>query len=58
MRRLVRDILAVLAVTVVAVRASFGLHVVSVPEIDSAMSIGALTLLGGAIMVIRGRSRR
>jgi hypothetical protein len=29
-----------------------------VPEIDPAMGAGALALLGGAVMVIRGRVRR
>jgi len=29
----------------------------SVPEIDPAMGMGALALLGGAILVIRGRKK-
>ena len=32
--------------------------VTTVPEIDPAMGIGALTLLSGALLVIRGRRKR
>jgi hypothetical protein len=57
MRRSVRNIFAVLAVSLFSARALFALSV-HVPEIDSAMSIGAFTLLGGVVMVMRGQSRR
>jgi hypothetical protein len=30
----------------------------SVPEIDPALGLGALALLGGMVMVIRGRARQ
>ena len=30
----------------------------SVPEIDPAMGVGALALLSGALLVIRGRQKR
>lgn len=30
----------------------------SVPEIDPAMGLGTLALLGGVVMVIRGRARQ
>jgi hypothetical protein len=54
--KIVRNLLAVLAVTVFATHVSFaGLPA---PEIDPGMGIGALALLGGAIMVIRGRAKR
>jgi len=32
--------------------------VVGVPEIDSASAVGALALLSGALLVIRGRRRQ
>ena len=50
--------LAVLAVTLAAASASYGASFFQVPEIDPAMGTGALALLGGAIMVIRGRRRK
>jgi hypothetical protein len=53
--KIMRSLLAVLAVTVVATHASFA--VTGVPEIDPAMGTGALALLGGAILVIRGRKK-
>jgi hypothetical protein len=46
---------AVLAVTLTA---SSLCHAAAVPEIDPSMGAGALVLLGGAIMVIRGRRKR
>jgi hypothetical protein len=56
MKTPVRCLFAVLAVTVIAARASYGLTV-RVPEIDPAAGIAALTLLCGIMLVIRGRSR-
>ena len=50
--KIIRSILAVLAVTLIAIHPSFG---GGAPEIDPAMGMGAITLLGGAILVIRGR---
>jgi hypothetical protein len=52
--KIFRSLLAVLAVTVIATHASFGY---AVPEIDPAMGTGALALLGGVILVIRGRKK-
>jgi hypothetical protein len=49
-----RYLLALLAVTVISTHAAFAF---TVPEIDPAMGTGALALLGGAIMVIRGRTK-
>lgn len=54
MKNSARSLLAVLAVTFIATHAAFAF---SVPEIDPAMGMGAVALLGGSIMVIRGRSR-
>ena len=34
------------------------LAITSVPEIDPGMGVNALALLGGALLVIRGRRRR
>ena len=53
--KMTRTLLAVLAVTLIATHASFA--VATAPEIDPAMGTGALALLGGAIMVIRGRKK-
>jgi hypothetical protein len=55
MKNSVRTFLAVLVVTLFASHASFA--TLAAPEIDPAMGAGALALLGGAIMVIRGRVR-
>jgi hypothetical protein len=52
--KMTRTLLAVLAVTLIATHASFA---AVAPEIDPAMGTGALALLGGAIMVIRGRKK-
>jgi hypothetical protein len=46
---------SLLAVLVISTHAAFAL---SVPEIDPAMGAGALALIGGVIMVIRGRARK
>jgi hypothetical protein len=54
MKNSARSLLAVLAVTLIANHAAFAF---AVPEIDPAMGVGALALLGGSIMVIRGRFR-
>jgi len=51
-----RTLLAVFAVTLFATHASFA-RLDSVPEIDPRMGAGALALLSGAIMVIRGRKK-
>lgn len=53
-----RNLLAVLAVVMIASHtayAGFPASGGSVPEIAPAMGTGALALLGGAILVIRGR---
>jgi hypothetical protein len=50
-----RKLIAVLAVTMIATHAAFAGY--GVPEIAPAMGTGALALLGGAILVIRGRAR-
>lgn len=54
MKNFLRTGIAVLAVTLAA--SSFS-YAAAVPEIDPSMGAGALALLGGAIMVIRGRKR-
>jgi hypothetical protein len=56
MKNSVRTLLALLAVSVIATRAAFATPA-PVPEVDAAMGTGALALVGGAIMVIRGRIR-
>jgi hypothetical protein len=50
-----RKLLAVLVVTVVATHPLFAGLGPGAPEIDPAMGMGTLALLGGAILVIRGR---
>jgi hypothetical protein len=53
-----RNLLAVLAVVMIASHTAFaglGAPGGNAPEIDPAMGTGALALLGGAILVIRGR---
>ena len=55
MKNSARYLLALLAVTVISTHAAFA---GTVPEIDPAMGAGALALLGGAVMVIRGRVRK
>jgi hypothetical protein len=55
MKNSARYLLALLAVTVISTRAAFGF---TVPEIDPAMGTGALALIAGAIMVMRGRARK
>jgi hypothetical protein len=55
MKNSARYLLALLAVTVISTHAAFASPV---PEIDPAMGAGALALLGGAVMVIRGRVRK
>jgi hypothetical protein len=61
MKNLVRSFLAVLVVTLISSHASLAACSVDTcgvaPEIDPAMGAGALALVGGAIMVIRGRAR-
>jgi hypothetical protein len=53
---LIRTLLAVLTVTLLATHASFAVPTPA-PEIDPSMSLAPLMLLGGAILLIRGRSR-
>ena len=55
MKSSARYLLAVLAVLAIATHNAFA---VPVPEIDPAMGTGALALIAGAIVVIRGRVRR
>jgi hypothetical protein len=65
MKNFVSSLLAVLVVTLISSHLSLASCAVNssvcgikpVPEIDPAMGTGALALLGGAVMVIRGRSR-
>jgi hypothetical protein len=62
MKNFARSLFAVLVFTFITSHVSFAAHYFPpscsrVPEIDPAMGTGALALLGGAIMVIRGRSR-
>ena len=52
--KMTRTMLAILAVTLIATRASFA---TAIPEIDPGMGAGALALLSGAILVIRGRKK-
>ena len=54
--KIIRNILALLAVTFVATHASFAGF--AVPEIDPGMGVAALALLSGAIVVIRGRAKQ
>jgi len=56
MKHFFRTALAVIAVTLAVSSVSYA-GAAPVPEIDPAMGAGALALLGGAIMVIRGRRR-
>ena len=54
MKALVRNGLSVLLVAFVAYHHA---QATPVPEIDPTMGVGALALLGGAVMVIRGRRK-
>ena len=51
-------VLFALAVAVIATPQMLASPVHSVPEIDPSMGVGALALLGGAIMVMRGRAAK
>jgi hypothetical protein len=53
-KSLVRSGLSVLLVAFVAYHHA---QATPVPEIDPTMGVGALALLGGAVMVIRGRRK-
>jgi hypothetical protein len=53
--KIIRSILAMLAVTIIAIHPLFG---GGAPEINPAMGTGAFALLSGAILVIRGRAKR
>ena len=53
--KILRTVLAVVAVTMIASHALFATSVPTTPEIDPGMALGALAFLGGAIVVIRGR---
>lgn len=55
MKSIARNLSALLAVMLVASHHAFAVNVT--PEVDPAMGAGALALLAGAIMVIRGRVR-
>ena len=57
MKSFLRNILSVLAVVLVATHVGHARPVFSAPEMDPAMGTAALVLLGGAIMVIRGRRK-
>lgn len=54
--KMLRSALAALAVTVIATQVSFAAR--KAPEINPAMGSAALALIGGAILVIRGRARQ
>ena len=56
MMKALRTVLAVLAVMAIATHASFAIPT-GVPEIDPGMGTGALALLGGVVLVIRGRGK-
>jgi hypothetical protein len=58
MKSIARTFLAVLAVTLIASHASFAKLDVTVPEVDPAMGVGAMALISGCVMVIRGRSAK
>ena len=53
-----RYLIAVLVVVLIASHTAFAGGSKDAPEIDPAMGTAALALLGGAIMVIRGRIKR
>jgi hypothetical protein len=53
--KIFRNLLAVLVVTVIAIHPLYGPPNGGSPEIDPGMSMAALALLSGAILVIRGR---
>ncbi len=53
--KIFRNLLAVLVVTVIAIHPLYGPPNGGSPEIDPGMSMAALALLCGAILVIRGR---
>jgi hypothetical protein len=57
MKNFFRSLLAILVVTLISTHSLFASYPVPVPEIDPAMGTGALALLGGTIMVIRGRAK-
>ena len=57
MKNSARYLLALLAVLAISTHAVFAAPG-AVPEIDPAMGAGAIALMGGAIMVMRGRVRR
>jgi hypothetical protein len=52
--KVIRSLLAVIAATLIVTHAAFA---TPVPEIDPGMGAGALALLGGVILVIRGRRK-
>ena len=52
--KIFRNLLAVLAVTLIAIHPLFG-PPWGAPEIDPGIGMGTLAFLGGAILVIRGR---
>jgi hypothetical protein len=56
MKLLVRTALSVVAVTLIASNVALA-KLDQVPEVDPAMGALALVFLGGAIMVIRGRTK-
>jgi hypothetical protein len=51
-------LLGVLALSLSATGVAFGVARVSVPELDPASAIAALTLLSGGVAILRGRRRR
>jgi hypothetical protein len=53
-----RSSLALLIVLIAAHTQAHAAYTVSAPEIDPAMATGGLALLGGMILVVRGRRRK
>ena len=56
MKIFMRSMLSVLLVTLVSYHSAHA-RIDAVPEIDPAMGMGALALLGAGVMVIRGRRK-
>jgi hypothetical protein len=55
--KIARNLLAILAVTAIATHVSYA-TVTAAPEIDASMGAGTLALLSGAVLILRGRSKR
>jgi len=53
-----RNLLGVLLLSFSATATAFAVARVSAPELDPASAVAALSLLGGGLAVLRGRSRK